>query len=132
MFINNVGEMKKGTKGISIKDIMKFQVGQKKRFLEDSINDDSDTLSRNSETIVSINPMNNTSVSMTLKDETFVEFAFSDKRMMDCWIAGVDYICTMSQLEKEDFYWYYCSLNEESIRCARGCNNMDDSLLTVS
>jgi len=105
MFINNVGEMKKGTKGISIKDIMKFQVGQKKRFLEDSINDDSDTSSRNSETIVSINPMNNTSVSMTLKDETFVEFAFSDKRMMDCWIAGVDYICTMSQLEKEDFYW---------------------------
>ena len=81
------------------------------------------------ETISSQNPMNKTSVIFSLKNDVKLSFAFPEKSVANIWITGVNYICSMNQLEKEDFYWYYCSLKEEAIRCARGCVEMDDSLL---
>jgi hypothetical protein len=73
--------------------------------------------------------MNKTSVLFSLKNDVKLSFAFHEKPVAHNWITGVNYIRSMNQLEKEDFYWYYCSLHEGAIRCARGCVEMDDSLL---
>ena len=80
------------------------------------------------ETITSYNPMNKTAIVFYLKNDVKLSFAFLEKPILHNWITGINYIRSMNQLEKEDFYWYYCSLKEDSIRCARGCDEMNDSL----
>ena len=119
--------MKKSTKGVTLRDIVDYTVGQK-AFLCDS----QDTLESADETETSaINPMRKTSVTFSLKDKSEIDIAFSNSEVLDYWISGINYACSVSQLEKEDFYWYYCSMKENSVRCSRGCNEMDESLFKV-
>ena len=128
-FVTNIplfflGEMKKSTRGITLKDIVDYTVG-KKAFLSDS----RDSLGSIDETVSSaINPMKSTSVTFSLKDKSEIGIAFPNSEVLDYWISGINYACSVSQLEKEDFYWYYCSMKEDSVRCSRGCNEMDESL----
>lgn len=116
--------MKKSTRGITLRDIVDYTVG-KKEYLSDS----KDSLGSADETVSSaINPMKSTSLTFSLKDKSEIGIAFPNSEVLDYWLSGINYACSVSQLEKEDFYWYYCSMKEESVRCSRGCNEMDESL----
>ncbi len=119
--------MKKSTKGVTLRDIVDYTVGQK-AFLCDT----QGTLEMADETeSIAINPMKSTSMTLSLKDKSEISISFSNTGVLDYWISGINYACSVSQLEKEDFYWYYCSMKENSVRCSRGCNEMDESLFKV-
>lgn len=54
------------------------------------------------------------------QEDGLLAFSVLNKKICEDWVQGLRRIQSMSQMEKEAFYWYYCNQSDDKVICSKG------------